>query len=149
VVVAPELDPGVERFLRGGPGPVSFVRLGTPTAMVSLVAALRRGEVVALQGDRALGTRGDTLADFFGAPTAFPRGPFVLARAAGVPVLPAFCLLAPDRRYTVSMAPPLRVTAGEEEMVLARWVATLEGMVRRAPEQWFNFYDVWSAPPAP
>jgi phosphatidylinositol dimannoside acyltransferase len=147
VVVAPELDQGVERFLRGGSGPVTFVRLGAPTAMVSLVAALRRGELVALQGDRALGTRGDTLAEFFGAPTAFPRGPFVLARAAGVPVVPAFCVLGPDRRYTISLAPPIHVAAGAEEAALARWVVTLERMVRRTPEQWFNFYDVWS--PAP
>jgi KDO2-lipid IV(A) lauroyltransferase len=148
VVVAPELDPGVERFLRGAGGPVRFVRLGNPAAMLSLVRALRRGEVVALQGDRALGTRGDTLAEFFGEPTAFPRGPFVLARAAGVPVVPAFCLLGRDGRYTVAVAPPIRVSPGAEDSALGRWVATLEGMVRRAPEQWFNFYDVWSAVPA-
>ena len=148
VVVAPELDRGVDRFLRGVDGPVSFVRLGKPEAMVSLVRALRRGEVVALQGDRALGTRGDAVVEFFGAPAAFPRGPFVLARAAGVPVIPAFCLLGPDRRYTVVVAPVLEVTAGEEEAALGRWVATLERMVRRTPEQWFNFYDVWSGVPA-
>jgi predicted LPLAT superfamily acyltransferase len=28
------------------------------------------------------------------------------------------------------------------------WVAVLEAMIRRAPEQWFNFFDVWSATPA-
>ena len=84
VVVAAEADPGVERFLRGGESPIRFVRRGDPRAMLALVGALRRGEVVALQGDRALGTRGDVTVDFFGAPAAFPLGPFVLARAAGV-----------------------------------------------------------------
>ena len=148
VVVAAEADPGVERFLRGGNAPMRFVRLGAPAAMVGLVAALRRGELVALQGDRALGTRGDTLVDFFGVPAPFPRGPFVLARAAGVPVVPAFCLLAADRRYTVVMAEPIRVAADGDGAALARWVGVLEAMVRRAPEQWFNFYDVWSAAPA-
>jgi lauroyl/myristoyl acyltransferase len=116
--------------------------------MVSLVRALRRGDVVALQGDRSLGTRGDSVVEFFGAPAAFPRGPFVLARAAGVPVVPAFCVLGPDRRYTVVVAPALEVTAGAEEAAVARWVDTLERMVRRTPEQWFNFYDVWSSVPA-
>jgi KDO2-lipid IV(A) lauroyltransferase len=148
VVVAAEADPGVERFLRGGASPVRFVRLGAPAAMISLVAALRRGELVALQGDRALGTRGDTLVDFFGAPAPFPRGPFVLARAAGVPVVPAFCLLDADRRYTVVMAEPIHVAADGDDAALARWVGVLEAMVRRAPEQWFNFYDVWSPAPA-
>jgi KDO2-lipid IV(A) lauroyltransferase len=149
VVVAAEADPRVERFLRGGASPVRFVRLGDPTGMVSLVGALRRGELVALQGDRALGTRGDTPVEFFGVPAPFPRGPFVLARAAGVPVVPAFCLLDADRRYTVVMAEPIRVGPDGDGAALARWVGVLEAMVRRAPEQWFNFYDVWSPVPAP
>jgi lauroyl/myristoyl acyltransferase len=148
VVVAPEADPEVERFLRGGPAPVRFVRRGDPTAVLPLVAALRRNEVVALQGDRALGTRGDALVDFFGTPAPFPLGPFVLARAAGAPVVPAFCLLGRARRYTVVMAPPIHVTAGGETAALAQWVGVLETMVRRAPEQWFNFFDVWSVPSA-
>ena len=149
VIVAAEADPGVERFLRGGDSPINFVRRGDPRAMVPLVGALRRGEVVALQGDRALGTRGDVTVDFFGAPAAFPLGPFVLARAARVPMLPAFCLLGRDLRYTVVIAEPIRVALGEETAALARWARILETAVRRAPEQWFNFFDVWSARPAP
>jgi len=149
VVVAAEADPGVERFLRGGPAPVRFVRRGDPMAGLPLVAALRRHEVVALQGDRALGTRGDALVDFFGAPAPFPLGPFLLARAAGAPIVPAFCLLERDLRYTVVMARPIHVTAGGEAAALAEWVGVLETMVRRAPEQWFNFFDVWSPPSAP
>ncbi len=148
VVVAAEADPRVERFLRGGPSPVRFVRRGDPTAMVPLVAALRRGEIVALQGDRALGTRGDALVDFFGEPAPFPLGPFVLGRAAAVPVVPAFCLLDRDLRYMVVIARAIHVTANGEALALAQWVAVLEAMIRRAPEQWFNFFDVWSATPA-
>lgn len=148
VIVAAEADPRLERFLRGGPSPVRFVRRGDPTAMVPLVAALRRGEIVALQGDRALGTRGDALADFFGAPAPFPLGPFVLGRAAGVPIVPAFCLLDADQRYTVVMARAIHVAADGEAAALAQWVAVLEAMIRRAPEQWFNFFDVWSPAPA-
>ena len=148
VVVAAEADPGVERFLRGGPSPVRYVRRADPMAALPLVAALRRHEIVALQGDRALGTRGDALVDFFGAPAPFPLGPFVLARAAGAPVVPAFCVLDSRLRYTVVMAEPIRVAAGDEPAALLAWVRVLEAMVRRAPEQWFNFFDVWSAAPA-
>jgi KDO2-lipid IV(A) lauroyltransferase len=148
VIVAAEADPGVERFLRGGDSPINFVRRGDPRAMMPLVGALRRGEVVALQGDRALGTRGDVTVDFFGAPAAFPLGPFVLARAAHVPMVPAFCQLGRDLRYTVVIAEPIRVALGEETAALGRWARILETAVRRAPEQWFNFFDVWSASPA-
>lgn len=148
VVVATEPDPGVERFLRGAPAPVRFVTRSHPTAVVRLLAALRRNEIVALQGDRALGTRGDVAVDFFGAPALFPLGPFVLARAAGAPVVPAFCVLGADRRYTVSLGEAIRVAAEGETVALRAWVRVLEEAVRRHPEQWFNFFDCWSTRPA-
>ncbi len=144
VVVAPEADPRVERFLRGGPAPVRFVPRDEPRAALPLVAALRRGEIVAMQGDRALGTRGDVGVRFFDAEAAFPLGPFFLARASGVPVVPAFCVLGRDRRYTVRVGEPMRIEADGEQAALERWVGTLERTVRAHPEQWFNFYDVWS-----
>jgi lauroyl/myristoyl acyltransferase len=143
VVVAAEADPGVERFLRGGPAPVRFVTRLDPTSALPLVGALRRGEIVAMQGDRALGTRGDHALAFFGAPARFPLGPFVLARAARAPVVPAFCLLAPDRRYVIRLGAPIPVAPGDEPAALARWVAEVEATVRGHPEQWFNFFDVW------
>jgi len=146
IVVAAEADPAVERFLRGGAAPVRFVTRTAPTASLSLLSALRRGEIVAMQGDRALGTRGDVLQPFFGAPAPFPLGPFVLARAAGAPVVPAFCLLDADRRYRIVVGMPSLVEPGGEAAALGRWVAVLEVMVRRHPSQWFNFYDRWSPP---
>jgi lauroyl/myristoyl acyltransferase len=146
VVVEAEADPAVERFLRGGEAPVRFVRRSAPTASVALLSALRRGEIVALQGDRALGTRGDVAQPFFGTPAMFPMGPFVLARAARAPVASAFCLLDADRRYRIVVGTPSLVKAGDEAAALGRWVGVLETMVRRHPAQWFNFYDVWSSP---
>ena len=129
--------------------PLPFVSYGGSALVgamleIGLLAALRRGEHVALQGDRALGTRGDAAAPFFGVPAAFPLGPFVLARAAGAPLVPAFCVLAPDRRYRIRMFPPLRVGAEGEAAALGAWVEILEAAVRENPEQWFNFFDVWN-----
>jgi lauroyl/myristoyl acyltransferase len=144
IVMAAEAHPGVERLLRGGDAPVRFVTVRTPADAVPLVAALRRGEIVGMQGDRPLGQRGDAPVEFFGAPALFPLGPFLLARAAGVPVLPAFCVLRADRRYAVHLAPPLRVERGEEESALRRWVDGLAAVIARHPTQWFNFVDPWS-----
>lgn len=144
VVVQAEPNPRLESFLRGGPAPVRFVARRHPTDVLGLMTALRRGEVVAMQGDRAIGTRGDVPVPFFGAPARFPLGPFVLARAAGAPVLPAFCVLDPDRRYSVHVREPIMVGAEGEMTALERWVAVLEEMVRAHPEQWFNFFDCWN-----
>jgi lauroyl/myristoyl acyltransferase len=142
VVMAPEADPRVERLLRHG-GPARIVTLRAPADAVPLVAALRRGEIVGMQGDRPLGHRGDVPVTFFGAPALFPVGPFVLARAAGVPVLPAYCVLRADRRYAVELQPPIRVARGEEESCLAEWIAGLAAVIGRHPTQWFSFVDPW------
>jgi lauroyl/myristoyl acyltransferase len=149
VVVAAEEAQEIERWVRRDGGGMRFVTRSRPTVSLELVSALRRGEVVALQGDRALGSRGDALIPFFGRPAPFPLGPFLLARAIGAPLVPAFCLLGADRRYTVKVAEPIAMARGGDPLEGARaWVATLEDVVRAHPTQWFNFFDVWSSAPA-
>jgi lauroyl/myristoyl acyltransferase len=142
VVVAPDA-PELGRWVRRDGDGVRFVARRQPAIGVELLAALRRGEVVAVQGDRALGTRGDLAVPFFGQPASFPLGPFLLARAAGVPLVPAFCLLDGAHRYRVQVAKPITVGRGEEEAAAGAWVAALEDVVREHPTQWFNFFDVW------
>lgn len=151
VVVSPEEAPELRRWVRRDGEGMRFVSRAHPSVGVELVAALRRGEVVALQADRALGNGGDVWIPFFGVPAPFPLGPFHLARAAGVPIVPAFCVLGRRYRYDVTIAAPIRVERGEEPEAARAWVALLESVVREHPTQWFNFFDVWSpfagAPP--
>jgi len=148
VVVTAEDTPALRRWMRRDGEGVRFVPRAHPAVGVELVRALRRGDVVALQGDRAIGTRGDVMIPFFGRPAPFPLGPFILARAARVPVVPAFCVLGPDYRYTVRVEPPIAVEQGGEEASARTWVASLERIVREHPTQWFNFFDVWRPLPS-
>ena len=124
---------------RNGDG-MRFVPRSHPRIGIQLLSALRRGEVVALQGDRAIGTRGDVAIPFFGRPAFFPLGPFLLARAAGVPVVPAFCVLGAGYRYTVRLAPPISVERGDEEGAARVWVRLLEDIVRE-PDAVGHFFD--------
>jgi lauroyl/myristoyl acyltransferase len=149
VVASPDERPELERWVRRDGGALRFVPRAHPGIGVELVAALRRGDVVALQGDRAIGTRGDVPVPFFGRPAPFPLGPFLLARAAGVPVVPAFCLLGRSHRYHMRVAAPMSVERGGEGAAVHRWVALLEDVVREHPTQWFNFFDVWHPSTAP
>jgi KDO2-lipid IV(A) lauroyltransferase len=146
VVMAQEVDPAVEALLdRERGGSVRVVRLASPLAALGLVSAVRRGEVVAFQLDRAPGGRGDVAAPFFGALAPFPLGPFVVAAAAGAPVVPAFCVLEPGGGYRLAVEPAIAVERGGERAALAAAVAVLERAVRAHWDQWFNFYDVWGA----
>lgn len=144
IVVAVEEARALERWLRRDADGVRFVARSQPTVSLALIAALRRGESVAFQGDRALGNRGDVWVPFFGCPAPFPVGPFRLARAAAVPVVPAFCTLGADQRYAVRVLEPLVVASGGEEDALRAWVGILERIVREQPTQWFNFFDIWN-----
>src|SRR5262249_3705587 len=142
VVVAEEEALHLEQWVRRNGDGVRFITRSRPTISLELVAALRRGEVVAVQGDRALGTRGDALIPFFGRPAPFPLGPFLLARAVGVPLVPAFCVLDRDGRYTVKVVDPIVVRRGSEEDAARTWVSTLENVVRQYPTHWFHFFHV-------
>ena len=143
VVVAPEEARELERWVRRDGEGVRFVSRSRPTVSLELLAALRRGEVVGVQGDRALGTKGDVEIPFFGRPARFPLGPFLLSSGVKVPLLPAFCLLDAQYRYVVKIVEPFIAVRGEEEAAARTWVAALEDIVRQYPTQWFNFFDIW------
>jgi lauroyl/myristoyl acyltransferase len=143
VVMAPEQDPGVAALVHGDGETVRFVRRESPVVSVGLMSALRRGDIVAFQVDRATGERGDRAVPFFGAPARFPLGPFVMAAAASVPIIPAFCILEPGGDYRLFIEPILEVVRGEEVRGLGSAVAMLERYVAAHADQWFNFFDVW------
>jgi lauroyl/myristoyl acyltransferase len=144
VVVAVEEAIGLERWVRRDGNGVRFVSRSTPTVALTLMAALRRGEAVAMQGDRALGNSRDVAVTFFGRPAPFPIGPFRLASAARVPIVGAFCTLGSHGRYDMTVCPPLVISPGSEEDTLRQWVGELESLVRERPTQWFNFFNIWN-----
>ncbi len=91
VVVAVEEARALERWLRRDGRGLRFVPRSHPTVSLTLMAALRRGDAVALQGDRALGNRGDVLVPFF-------AGGTVSSRARGRSACPPRVLHARWRR---------------------------------------------------
>ena len=110
---------------------------GSPFSSLEIVAALRRGEVVAMLVDRWNGTDG-VPAKFFGAERRFPRGPFVLSRATGAPIISAF-IVRDGSVYRGVVDPPFFMDSPEDEPGALRVSKSLERMIRTYPDQWYNF----------
>jgi len=110
---------------------------GSPFSSLEIVAALRRGEIVAMLVDRWEGRDG-VPAKFFGEDRRFPRGPFVLSRATGAPIIPAF-IVRDGKKYRGVVDPPVFMDAQEDEPGARRVSESLERMIRTWPDQWYNF----------
>lgn len=113
-----------------------------------LLSALRRGEIVGLQGDRPSSTGRVVEALLFGRPFPLPLGPAALARAAGAPLLPVFCLRQGRRRYRLIVRPPIDpAPTGDPEVdrneALQAIAHEIEWAIRQRPHQWFCFRRLW------
>ena len=129
------------------------LKQGIP-ASLELLQALRRNEIVAIQGDRVY-QRHTFEMDFFSRPTSFPVGPFLLSQVSGAPVLPAFAIRRGWLRYQVTMGDPIQPVAprsqrGEVDAdlreAMRQAVGFLELTLRTNYDQWMNFFDFWSSP---
>lgn len=153
VVREAETDPRAQEYIselirKQGGGLYQTHFAEDPRLGMLLLDALRRGEIVALQGDRPrTGGRVATVT-LFGRPFPLPVGPAALARAAGVPLVPVFVLREGRRRYRVAVRPAIQVAPTSEhpdgvEAALCRFAAELEAAIASEPHQWFCFRRVW------
>ena len=115
----------------------------------NMLRALKRNEILAMQLDRPLGGDGARLAPFFGSPAWFQAGPLRLARLAGAPIFPVFCVRVAARHYQIVLGNertiPRHASVEEMDRILGGIVHEFEQMVRRHPEQWFQFSPYWAA----
>jgi len=116
-------------------------------ATIELLQALRRNEIVAMQGDRVY-QRHSADVPLFSQPAAFPLGPFLLSQVSGAPVLPGFVIREGWLRYRACMGDPIApVPPGEGDAglhgALEKAVRFLEKTLTTHYDQWMNFFDFW------
>jgi KDO2-lipid IV(A) lauroyltransferase len=130
--------------LRARPGVRPVAAGESPLDSLDLLLALRRGEIVALQGDRAWGAASIDV-PLFGAPAHLPLGPFLLAQAAGAPLALVCVPFLGHRRSRLVVEGPIEVGEGAPALsaAVAEFGRRVEGVVARYPTQWFNFFPVW------
>jgi len=118
-------------------------------APLELLRALRRNEIVAIQGDRTHRGRGVEI-PFFGSGASFPVGPFLLSYITGAPVLPGVVVRERWLRYRVVMGEPIelpRTDDRERDLRAGLLEAThfLESVLSNYHCQWLNFFEVWNS----
>ncbi len=117
--------------------------------MIDAAAALQRGEVVTIMGDRLIGGSSSGVV-FLGEPMKLPDAAYMLAATAGAPVAVLFAAKTGRKTYQLKMwdyfyphyedrskrALMLRECAG-------KYIAAMEAYLQQYPFQWYNFYNIW------
>lgn len=118
-------------------------------ASIECKQALERGEIVAIHGDRLMGS-GGVRVPFLGSDATFPIGPYVLAATTGAPVVFTFANRLGARHYALMARGPYYfefTNRKERQNDLKRWVGVyarlLEELLEKYPLQWHNFYPFW------
>ena len=153
VVMAREVNATTHEYVRQARERAGVRVIYSDTSVFSslnMIRALQRNEIVALQLDRALGAGGTRLVPFFGAPAPFPSGPFVLARLAGAPLVPAFMPRLGTRHYAIRFCSRFELPREARDshaldQVMTDVVGKFEAVVREFPRQWFQFTPFWPA----
>lgn len=121
--------------------------------LISIRQALDRGELIAIHGDRYLEGMKTLKANFLGKEARFPEGPFYLALRMNAPVSFAFAMKEGPLHYHFYATPPKiydlpkgkRISTEDLMPVLHDYIIALEAILKKYPEQWFNYYGFWEA----
>jgi predicted LPLAT superfamily acyltransferase len=126
----------------------------SPATAILLSERVARGEFVVIAGDRVPVSHNPrvAMADFIGAPAAFPVGPYVLASILQCPVYLLFSIREGRRssvyfeRFRDSVRIPRQGREAAFSELAGDYARRLEHYTLRAPLQWFNYYDFWHSP---
>jgi predicted LPLAT superfamily acyltransferase len=109
-------------------------------------AALNRNELICLHADRFRPGNRTMKHLFLGEEADFPAGPFILASKLKAPVCFVFAFKETNFHYHFYAYPAKtyegRGTIGME-LMLDDYIAIVEQMLKKYPEQWFNYFDFW------
>ncbi len=121
--------------------------------VLRLKERIEAGELVALLGDRVGLTDRAVEVDFLGGKALLPSGPYMLAAMLGCPVYLTFGLYHEPNRYDLYCEPFAERVAlsrpsreADARAYAQQFAHRLEHYCRLAPDNWFNFYDVWKQP---
>jgi len=132
----------------------TVIQVGGANTMLQVKECLDRGGVVGIMGDRVMQGDQAVVCNFLGREARFPTGAMRLAHVVRAPVVLFFGLYRGGNRYEVYLEPfsdAVRLSHEQRATDLKQWTQRyadrLEAFCRRAPDNWFNFYEFWNDEP--
>lgn len=137
----PEID-SVRRWYREIYDVKTITVGNSPLSSIEMVRALNNREIIAMLIDRYKGGLDSIKVDFFNKPVLFPKGPFILSRLTGAPIIVAL-VVKEGNVYRGIVERPFSVTNEKEEYeILRKVVKIFEKYIITYPEQWYNFTPI-------
>jgi len=103
--------------------------------------AISNKELLVFAADRS-GEGKHLSTQFLNKKSRFFEGPFKLAFTKKLPMLTVHIMREPNFHYHF-YARKLEVSSNTTKEILEAYALNLEQMVKKYPNQWFNFYDFW------
>lgn len=120
---------------------------GMISVSVQIANALINDEIVAIMADRASNEKSEISCDFFNKNASFNKNPFQIAYKTDKPILVYFIVLIEIQKYKIEyFVINLDKTKTEIEAIkiaLKKYTKEYENIIKKYPNQWFNFYDFW------
>ena len=114
------------------------------------VAALRRGEVLAIAVDQNMRPSRGVFVDFFGTPACTTPAAAVYALRAGAPLIAAFPARSKNRTHVVKVCGPFETSERGHRAVIdltQKVTRAVEQAVRDHPDHWFWVHRRWKTRP--
>ena len=105
-------------------------------------SALTNNELVCFTGDRYFPGSKVMQEELLGETANFPSGPFLIASRLNVPVIFVYVMKEANLHYHL-YARKANVKHRDEKALLKAYTENLEGMIKKYPLQWFNYFDFW------
>ncbi len=125
-------------------------QLNGPALALRLAEELAAGTVVGIMADRSQKHEAQVPIKLLDREASLPAGPWLLASALAVPVIICFGLYEGGNRYTIyveRLDSRVRVPRAQRQQCLQeyaqRYADRMEHYIKKAPFNWFNFYDFW------
>lgn len=136
------IDPGISE---------TIIDLGKPDSLLITRNYLEQGYFIGMLGDRVVKDEKSIECEFLGHPARLPLGPLQVAAIMKVPVVLFFGLYMGSKKYAIHfelLSDTIQMQRDNREQSLKPYadhmMQRMEHYARKAPYNWFNFYDYWN-----